>query len=50
LLRQVFVEWVLEDHDAATASTMLISEWDSVRFAREENLAYKQDARRNWRL
>src|SRR6185295_8553507 len=30
LLRQVFVEWVLEDHDAAVETTMLISEWDSV--------------------
>ena len=50
LLRQVFVEWVLDGGDTQPASTMLVSEWDSVRFSRDEHLAYKTDTRRNWRI
>jgi hypothetical protein len=50
LLREVFAEELLDGNAGGLASTMLISEWDSVRFSREENLLYKSDPQRNWRI
>ena len=50
LLSRVFVEAVLDGDAALIDSTVLISEWDSARISREENLAYKSDPKRNWRM